>query len=396
MCTATIVRRLFAAGTLAAVLSGCASTNPTTGAATQYPQSNLARQRVLPTRPAQGPILVQPLPPAPGFGHTDVARTGPHLVQYFSIPGSTPFYITFGPRRAFWFTTGDTPGSIGRIKASEPYTLFPLPPSGWNVSLRIVTGPDGNLWATVDAYPGRGGIAKITPSGHVTVYPIPTYGADLGYIAVGSDGNLWFTEHSPNKFGRITPSGTITEFPFEDIGAPNGIVNGPDGRLWICEQGALDQSTGHQTYGRIERVNTDGTIYATYDIAPNNWQNVPEDITVGADHKLWFTQFNAISQTIYEISNVTVNGTITQYDTPNTNAGPGSPVLAGDGNVWFSEAYAAQLARVKPSGHIKEFPLPQDGAQFPTAPYGLTTNGGKRLRIWFADYQNGRIGQFSI
>jgi virginiamycin B lyase len=321
---------------------------------------------------------------------------GPHLIQYFSIPGTTPFYITFGPRQAFWFTTGDTPGSIGRIKPSKPYTLFPLPPSGWNVSLRIVTGPDGNLWATVDAYPGEGGIAKITPSGRVTVYPIPTYGADLGYIAVGSDGNLWFTEHSPNKFGRITPSGTITEFPFEDIGAPNGIVSGPDGRLWICEQGAYDSGTGHQTYGRIERVNTDGTIDATYDIAPNNWQNVPENITVGADRKLWFTQFNAILQTIYEISNVTVKGTITQYDTPNTNAGPGSPVLAGDGNVWFSEAYAAQLGSVTPAGHIKEFPLPQDSAQFPTAPYGLATNGGKHRRIWFADYQNGRVGQFSI
>jgi virginiamycin B lyase len=273
--------------------------------------------------------------------------------------------------------------------------LFPLPKSGWNVSLRIVTGPDGNLWATVEAYPGVGGIAKITPSGHVTVYKIPTNGADLGYIAVGSDGNLWFTEHSPNKFGRITPSGTITEFPFEDIGAPNGIVSGPDGRLWICEQGAL-QTNGHQTYGRIERVNTDGTIYATYDLAPHNWQNVPEDITVGADGKLWFTQFNAISQTIYEISNVTVGGTITQYHTPNANAGPGSPVLAGDGNVWFSEAYAAQLGRVTPSGHIKEFPLPKGSASIPTAPYGLTTNSGKHRQIWFADFQNSRIGQFSL
>jgi virginiamycin B lyase len=327
-------------------------------------------------------------------------RTGPHLIQYFSIPGTTPFYITFrslGPRSTFWFTTGDTPGSIGRLTPSRhAVRLFPLPPSGWNVSLRVVNGPDGNLWATVDAYPGKGGIAKITPSGQITVYLLPTSGADLGYITVGSDGNLWFTEHSPNKFGRITPSGTITEFPFEDIGAPNGIINGPDGRLWICEQGAFNVNTGHQTYGRIERVNTDGTIYATYDIAPNNWQNVPEDITVGADSKLWFTQFNAISQTIYEISNVTLGGTITQYDTPTTNAGPGSPILAGDGNVWFTEAYAAQLGRITPSGRITEFPLPQGSAQFPTAPYGLTTNGGKHLQIWFADFQNGRIGQFSI
>ncbi|MGC2632718.1 MAG: hypothetical protein WA215_00755 [Candidatus Cybelea sp.] len=375
------VRASVVAG-LAALLSGCASTVPTTGPA------------------VHGPILVQPLPPAPTSARLGEPRTDPHLIQYVSIPGTTPFYITSrspGTRNALWFTTGDTPGSIGRLgPRRHAVRLFPLPPSGWNVSLRIVNGPDGNLWATVDAYPGQGGIARITPSGRITVYLLPTPGADLGYITVGSDGNLWFTEHTPNKFGRITPSGTITEFPFEDIGAPNGIINGPDGRLWICEQGAFDQSNGHQTFGRIERVNTDGKIYATYDIAPNSWQNVPEDITVGAGRKLWFTQFNAISQTIYEISNVTLGGTITQYDTPNANAGPGSPILAGDGNVWFTEAYAGQLGRIKPSGRITEFPLPQDSGQFPTAPYGLTTSGGKHLQIWFADYQNSRLGQFSI
>lgn len=395
MNAASLVRPLFVAS-LTALLNSCAPIEPTTGPAAQYPQ---------------GSILVQPLPSAPGVGRTKRTRSaptsllgqprsGPHLIQYFSIPGTTPFYITFrshGARGAFWFTTGDAPGSIGRLTPSRhAVRLFSLPPSGWNTSLRIVNGPDGNLWATVEAYPGKGGIAKITPSGQITVYTLPTPGADLGYITVGSDGNLWFTEHTPNKFGRITPSGTITEFPFEDIGAPNGIVNGPDGRLWICEQGAYDASNRHQTYGRIERVNTDGTIYATYDIAPDSWQNVPEDITVGPDNKLWFTQFIAISQTIYEISNVTLGGTITQYQTPTANAGPGSPILAGDANIWFSEAYAAQLGHVKPSGKIAEFPLSQGTAKFPTAPYGLTTNGGKHLQIWFADYQNGRIGQFSI
>jgi virginiamycin B lyase len=404
MTVSTIVRRSFAAAILPALLTGCASNNLLSAPVAHSPESAAAHERVLPTQAARGAILVEPLPAGPALRRSARAgstserfarrRSGPHLLRYISIPGTTPFFITFGPRQAFWFTTGDQPGSIGRLIPGKPYTLFPLPPVGpygAAVSLRIVTGPDGNLWITLD-----GGIAKMTPSGKATAYPISTPGADLGYIAVGSDGNLWFTEHFANQFARITPDGTITEFPFEDIGAPNGIVNGPDGRLWICEQGAYDANTGHQTYGRIERVNTDGTIDSTYNITPNNWQNVPEDITVGGDGKLWFTQFNAIQQTIYEISNITLNGTITQYDTPNTNAGPGSPILAGDGNVWFSEAYAAQLGRVTPAGHIKEFPLQQGSGNFPTAPYGLTKNGGKGLRIWFADYQNARLGEFSI
>jgi streptogramin lyase len=348
-----------------------------------------------PAAASQPGILTQPIPASHPPSLTRVERDArhrrqPHFVRYYSVPGATPFFITLGPDNDFWFTTGSQPGSIGTIAPKGARMLFPLPPSGPSVSLRIASGADGNLWATLD-----GGIAKITPAGNVTVYPLGP-DADLGYIAAGPDGNVWFTEHDANMFGRITPGGQVTQFPFEDIGAPNGIIAGPDGKLWICEQGALNASTGHQTFGRIERVNTSGKIVATYPLPPNNWQNVPEDITVGADGKLWFTQFNAIAQVIYQISNVTTAGAVTEYNTPNSNAGPGSPILAGDGNVWFSEAYAAQLARVTPSASITEFPLPQGSAQFQPAPYGLAHNAGAGRQIWFADFQNGRIGRFVI
>jgi len=33
-------------------------------------------------------------------------------------------------------------------------------------------------------------------------------------IALGSDGNMWFSEHNSGIMGRITPDGDITEFPF--------------------------------------------------------------------------------------------------------------------------------------------------------------------------------------
>jgi hypothetical protein len=50
----------------------------------------------------------------------------------------------------------------------------------------------------------------MTPQGD----PLPFFSApDPGDIAVGPDGNLWFTEYYQNKIGRITPSGTLTEFP---------------------------------------------------------------------------------------------------------------------------------------------------------------------------------------
>ena len=57
------------------------------------------------------------------------------------------------------------------------------------------------------------------------------------FVAVGPDGNLWFTEFSGNRIGRITPQGVVTEFS-AGIGpgaGPNAITAGPDGNLWFTE-----------------------------------------------------------------------------------------------------------------------------------------------------------------
>jgi streptogramin lyase len=57
----------------------------------------------------------------------------------------------------------------------------------------------------------------------------------------GIDGNLYFTESEGNKIGRITPSGTITEFPIPTSGSlsgSGGIALGPDGAIWFVEFGA--------------------------------------------------------------------------------------------------------------------------------------------------------------
>src|SRR5262245_24265924 len=40
-------------------------------------------------------------------------------------------------------------------------------------------------------------------------FPVPTPGSLPHGIAVGPDGNLWFTERAGDKIGRITPTGVI-------------------------------------------------------------------------------------------------------------------------------------------------------------------------------------------
>src|SRR5262249_47267100 len=69
-------------------------------------------------------------------------------------------------------------------------------------------GPDGNLWFVEQS----GKVGRITPSGAVTEFPIPTY-ASVPTSITETGGNIWFVEYLGNKVGMITPAGAITEFP---------------------------------------------------------------------------------------------------------------------------------------------------------------------------------------
>ena len=85
----------------------------------------------------------------------------------------------------------------------------------------IAVGSDGNLWFT--EFNGGNQIGRITPLGVVTEFAIGiTPGAHPYGIAAGPDGNLWFTEQSTNfdinQIGQITPAGVITEFAVKPLG----------------------------------------------------------------------------------------------------------------------------------------------------------------------------------
>ena len=98
----------------------------------------------------------------------------------------------------------------------------------------IVTGGAGSIGlATVRTLLAEG--AKVMPIG----------------IALGADGNFWFTEKAANRVGRISPDGTIAEFAMPTAKAsPDGIALGPDGNIW-CSEGNID---------RLARVTPDGRV----------------------------------------------------------------------------------------------------------------------------------------
>jgi streptogramin lyase len=205
-------------------------------------------------------------------------------VTEFNVPGGV-FGITAGPDGNLWFTGA---GAIGRITPSGAITLFPVPGSAPGA---ITAGPDGNLWFLDN---GTGKIGRITPAGSITEFPLPTTcGSSNGCgpyaIAAGPDGALWFTE-AANDIGRITPAGLVTQFPVAGVCVPNegcgafGITSGPDGNLWFTE-GAADNTDD------IGRITPEGLFTAFPLPTDGSDGSEPYNITAGPDGKsLWFTE----------------------------------------------------------------------------------------------------------
>jgi virginiamycin B lyase len=322
-----------AAVSLVAVLLACGGHTSPTGTVTEFdiPTSASAPAGIV-SGPDGNLWFTENLGNKIGRLTTAGAITEYPLPWTLEAPGD----ITVGPDGALWFTTGVW--SIGRITTNGTITEYPVPADSSALlegMAGIASGPDGNLWYTKES---ASEIGRITTAGVVTEFTVPTTVPDSSIIGPfsgshgivsGPDGNLWFTETVRNKIGRITPSGVITEFalPTSD-GDPHGIAAGPDGNLWFTE------SWGN----RIGKITADGTI--TEFALPTD-AVAPSGIATGPDGNLWFTASSKASNAFRairfgRIGRITTSGTITEFVFPTIDS-PTSIAAGPDGNVWFTE-----------------------------------------------------------
>lgn len=192
-----------------------------------------------------------------GSGYVVVRPDGTQILSKtlpascFNLPGAGPGMlwdiasgIARGSDGAFYVTVrtqceglpNAPPDGVLRIDASGNVTnRFAVPNAQ-----RITAGPDGNLWVTQNG--ATNAIARVTPSGAVTEFPIPTPNANPIGIVAGNDGAIWFAEHDANKVGRITTAGEMSEFATPTANsAPFGVASLPGacgpghGQIWFTE-----------------------------------------------------------------------------------------------------------------------------------------------------------------
>ena len=190
---------------------------------------------------------------------------GPH---YSVSAFSQPWAVASGSDGALWFTEAVNTGSVGRITTAGAITLFFVGGS----PLDIVSGADGALWFADNS---GSNIGRITTGGVVTEYATPTANSFPVGVAVGANGDIWFTEEH-DQIGHLV-NGSITEFAVTAGSTPWRIVRGPDGAMWFTENSG----------GRIGRITSGGSV-TEYTVPTSNAH--PQGIKVGPDGALWFVE----------------------------------------------------------------------------------------------------------
>ena len=93
------------------------------------------------------------------------------------------------------------------------------------------------------------------------------------------------------------------EIPYPDS-HPYILTFGPDGGLWFCDNGA----------GQICRMDVSTGTFRAFPLPRRDCQ--PVGIITGHDGHLWFTEYAG-----HKVGRITVDGDITEFDLPETDAG---------------------------------------------------------------------------
>jgi virginiamycin B lyase len=262
-------------------------------------------------------------------------------ITEFTLPaGATPSGLTAGPDGALWFTDVAA-GRIGRLDPrSGAVREFALP-AGTGLVGPIVAGPSGSLWFPAGTGPDSVGvytaftIARITPQGVVTAFPLPQSASALQVadLAVGPDGNLWFPIWGIgyDAIGRMSPAGSVALFPTPDFnGEPGQIVAGPDGNLWFAEG---------NTPVIVGRVTPQGAI-AEFVVDPS-LSDLPARLSAGPDGNVWFANAGD-----YQIGYVSPQGKVKRSNLP-AGVALGSFVTGPDGDLWGTDAAGDRIVRIE-------------------------------------------------
>lgn len=136
--------------------------------------------------------------------------------------------IIVGPDHNLWFTDPNS-GIVGRITTSGVITLYDGKATSFPGDL--LGGPDGSIWF-LDY--NQQALGRISPGGQLAFYPFHTLMSMNSSLTVGPGGNIWVALY--NQIGRVTITGALSLYDVPSLDADLwGIVTGLNRHLWFVE-----------------------------------------------------------------------------------------------------------------------------------------------------------------
>lgn len=298
----------------------------------------------------------------------------PVLREYVvSRPGNFPHDPAVGADGIVWYTD-QTNSYIGRLDpATGIITDYPTPTPGSGPH-GIVVAPDGGVWYTGQR---TGIIGRLDPATKaIREYDLPAETANP-HTPIWAGGAIWYTDASNNRYGRLDPvTGNVRYFTCTtDNSVPYGIVQAPDGHIWIALLGTnklarVDTATGDM----IEFTLPDGAR--------------PRRLQVDAGGTVWYTDYKRSFLGALDPATSKVR----EWASPFPGEGPYGIAIAPDGAIWYNHARGDAMTRFDPKTEKSTLLLiPTKGAVV----RHMVTDV-KRQRIWLALSGTGRIGVIEL
>ena len=243
---------------------------------------------------------------------------------------------------------------------------FPTSETGTNK--KIVAGPDGNMWVTING--GGKDVARISPAGQVDEFELEGVAAPTG-IGVDPEGRIWVTQGGGvASFLPSDPKGTSDPTPIPDVKDPASIVAGPDGRMWVATVDNVvrflptkaDESTSFAVAGLAakdidvagsqlviadannKRILTMTTAGVTQDIPLLGSTSTSQGVTGGPGGQIAFSKSDGTEGL----------GLVTPPGAPTAVEMAGDPfgvAFGADGAYWFAMSAANNVQRLTPDGN---------------------------------------------
>lgn len=229
--------------------------------------------------------------------------------------------IVAGPDGNMWVTRENVSG-VARITPNGTVTPFPLA----NTSSGITVGPDGNIWASTEI-----GVAKIPPGnpGAAQSYTITGFAGGRG-ITTGLDGKLWVVGGDKLvSFTTADPEGSADVNPISGLQA-RGMDTGSDGLLWIADNS-----------GRV----LSATAAADPVVTPYAVGGGVQDVGAGLGAQVAYAN---PQDTPHEVGLIRPGGTPQQI--PIETSDPFGVTFGQDGAYWIARASTDDLLRLAPDG----------------------------------------------